>query len=365
MPRKQSGLFNEYYRLIYIMLVSFVTGALLLIAIMLIGEVKDNGGIAKVYGVVLAVLILLSIAALAGCIIRRLRKQHRLTIQQDISDRKTREAAFSIRGMMQLIQTLFAERVKSKGLSLQVIFDPILPDTMIGDATRLTQILVNLIGNALKYTENGEITVIVNGEHRTATSIRLRCYISDTGIGISKEKLPYIFEHFKQTQEAMLPDYGDPGLGLANVKDLVILQDGDITVDSEVGKGTTFSFSIPYHIADEPLFRYIHPAYIRGVSKGDRQYEKTVTGQFIALIPKRLIELREALQANDRHQLSLIAQDMKTSMAAMGVTGVVIELLNEVSGVPLNEMEKKIALIEEICTAAVREAVMFNETLAE
>lgn len=326
-PGKQSGFFREYCRLCCIILVSFVTGALLLAAIMLFGEVEENGTRARCYRAVLVTMILLSSAGLAGLIIRHLKKQYRLILQLDIAERKIREAVmirenllantsheirtplnsilgfinllkrkelsaecaecvdaiqrsgenllvivnhmldlskieagrmkivhtpFSIRRVMQSVRTMFAERHESKGLSFHVIFDPVLPDTMIGDAFRLTQILVNLIDNALKFTEIGEITVIVNGEYIDTQSIRLCCYVSDTGIGISREKLPFIFERFKQAEDGIARNCGGSGLGLSLVKDLVTLQQGEITVDSELGRGTTFCFSISYLIGNEP-----------------------------------------------------------------------------------------------------------------
>ena len=196
-----------------------------------------------------------------------------LTIINDILDISKIEAgmmriestAFSIRSLLYSIEAMFAAKIREKGLDFATTTDELVPDTLSGDPTRLTQILVNMIGNAVKFTPKGtiRITIGVKGvdvgaegvgiKKREGNHIRLVFAISDTGIGIAKEKLTGIFERFRQAEDSVTRKYGGTGLGLAIAKDLITLQGGEIEVESEVGKGTIFRFMIPYEIPAEPL----------------------------------------------------------------------------------------------------------------
>ncbi|MEF9477913.1 ATP-binding protein [Chryseobacterium sp. 1B4] len=160
---------------------------------------------------------------------------------------------FSINGLVNSVETFFTERAREKGLTLSSTIDPSIPDTLVGDATRLTQILVNLIGNAIKFTHQGNIFVKIYSKQQTEKDAVLGFKISDTGIGIDKEKLTEIFERFNQGEDSTTRNYGGTGLGLSIVKSLILLQNGNIEVSSEQGKGTTFHFYIPYGIAEEQL----------------------------------------------------------------------------------------------------------------
>jgi signal transduction histidine kinase/CheY-like chemotaxis protein/HPt (histidine-containing phosphotransfer) domain-containing protein len=160
---------------------------------------------------------------------------------------------FSINGLVNSVETFFVERAKEKGLTISSKIDSSIPDTLNGDATRLTQILVNLIGNAIKFTHHGNITVEIYSKQQTENEVIVGFKVSDTGIGIDKEKLIEVFERFNQGEDSTTRNYGGTGLGLSIVKSLIHLQKGDIEVISEQGKGTTFHFYIPYTIAKEQL----------------------------------------------------------------------------------------------------------------
>lgn len=184
-----------------------------------------------------------------------------MTIINDILDLSKIEAGmmritpgiFSINGLLNSVETLFSERVKEKKLTISSKVDTSIPDTLIGDATRLTQILVNLIGNAIKFTHQGTVSIEVYKKEQHENQVILGFKITDTGIGIGKEKLNEVFERFNQGEDSTTRNYGGTGLGLSIVKKLILLQNGDIEVSSEQGKGTTFSFYIPYEIAKEQL----------------------------------------------------------------------------------------------------------------
>ncbi|UPQ76067.1 hybrid sensor histidine kinase/response regulator [Chryseobacterium nepalense] len=160
---------------------------------------------------------------------------------------------FSINGLVNSVETFFVERAKEKGLTISSKIDPSIPDTLNGDATRLTQILVNLIGNAVKFTQQGSISIEIYNKNQTENEVVVGFKVSDTGIGIDKEKLSEVFERFNQGEDSITRNYGGTGLGLSIVKSLIQLQNGDIEVASEQGKGTTFHFFIPYAIAKEQI----------------------------------------------------------------------------------------------------------------
>lgn len=160
---------------------------------------------------------------------------------------------FSINGLVNSVETFFVERAKEKGLTISSKIDTSIPDTLNGDATRLTQILVNLIGNAIKFTHQGNINIEIYNKQQTENEVVVGFKVSDTGIGIEKEKLLEVFERFNQGEDSTTRNYGGTGLGLSIVKSLIQLQNGDIEVISEQGKGTTFHFYIPYAIAKEQL----------------------------------------------------------------------------------------------------------------
>ena len=157
-------------------------------------------------------------------------------------------APFSIRELLRAVQTMFTEKMNEKGLQFSLALDDSIPDILTGDATRLTQILANIIGNAVKFTPMGRIMIEVNNKGSDGNGIRIGFIIRDTGIGIAKEKLSEIFERFRQAEDSITRTYGGTGLGLSIVKDLVDLQHGDINVESEPGQGTVFSFTIPYQV---------------------------------------------------------------------------------------------------------------------
>lgn len=160
---------------------------------------------------------------------------------------------FSINGLLNSVETFFIARAKEKKLEISSTVATSIPDTLIGDATRLTQILVNLIGNAIKFTHEGSIRIEVYCKEILKDQVIVGFKVSDTGIGIDKEKINEVFERFNQGEDSTTRNYGGTGLGLSIVKNLVLLQNGNIEVTSEQGKGTSFQFYIPYGIAKEQL----------------------------------------------------------------------------------------------------------------
>ncbi len=152
---------------------------------------------------------------------------------------------FSVKEVIRATVKEFSVQARNKQLSLQCEFSADLPDTAIGDPGRLRQILMNLVGNALKFTNQGEIMVRVVRLQDNA----LQFSVSDTGIGISAEKQKSIFEAFVQADTSSTRHYGGTGLGLAIVSQLVALMQGRIWLESKAGSGSTFYFTARFGLA--------------------------------------------------------------------------------------------------------------------
>jgi len=153
---------------------------------------------------------------------------------------------FRLKDVMENVKAIFIHRVKKKGLAFHLETDARIPHLVKGDPYRLNQVLINLIGNAIKFTGQGSITVKVDLQQRTAEQAELLFTVTDTGMGIPEERLPEIFDNFSQAGLDISRKYGGTGLGLAISKQLLQLQGGNIYVTSEAGKGSVFSFSITY-----------------------------------------------------------------------------------------------------------------------
>ena len=140
-------------------------------------------------------------------------------------------------------------RATEKGLEIACRVAPEIPDHLRGDSGRLQQVLVNLLGNAVKFTEAGEIFVNVNAESITADKVRLHISVSDTGIGIPKDKVEQVFHPFEQAESSTTRRFGGTGLGLPISRQLVEMMHGRLWIDSELGRGSTFHFTAEFGIA--------------------------------------------------------------------------------------------------------------------
>jgi signal transduction histidine kinase len=159
---------------------------------------------------------------------------------------------FSLKEVLTSAIAIFEHRLMKKGLLLHADLDTAIPDRLIGDPHRLNQILINLIGNAIKFTDQGSISIAAALQRRSGTEVILSFAITDTGVGISAEALPYIFDSFSQAGGDTSRRYGGTGLGLTICKQLLHLQGGDITATSMPGKGSVFTFHLSYAYHDSP-----------------------------------------------------------------------------------------------------------------
>ncbi|MDQ6618967.1 MAG: PAS domain S-box protein [Pseudomonadota bacterium] len=155
---------------------------------------------------------------------------------------------FSLTDLLGKVTEMVAVRAREKGLVLLSDIAADVPCDLVGDPTRLRQVLLNLLGNAVKFTETGDIALLVTKDASSPDAAVLRFMISDTGIGIPDEKLSAVFERFTQADSSTTRRYGGSGLGLTISKRLVELMGGRITVESGVGKGSVFSFAVPLEV---------------------------------------------------------------------------------------------------------------------
>ncbi len=158
---------------------------------------------------------------------------------------------FSLREVVGTTLQTLGVRAHARGLELAFRITADTPDALIGDEGRLRQILVNLVGNAIKFTERGEVVVGVESEVLSSGKARLRFHVRDSGIGIAIEKQQLIFEPFEQADGSITRRHGGTGLGLAITSKLVAMMGGEITLTSKVGQGSIFSFTLEMEIQGE------------------------------------------------------------------------------------------------------------------
>ncbi len=199
---------------------------------------------------------------LAGYVQMALQASQRLTrLLSDILDLSRIEAGkmpfvhepFDVRDTVLEIRELLLPLARQSGIDCGLFVDPRLPRIVIGDAARLQQLLTNLVGNALKFTRAGQVAITVSRLPAPDESrCRLLFSVADTGVGIPEATLPHLFEPFTQSAHGHRRDHPGAGLGLAICRRLVDLMGGDITLESEVGAGTTVTFSLPFGLPDAP-----------------------------------------------------------------------------------------------------------------
>ncbi len=156
------------------------------------------------------------------------------------------EIDFDLFELLNGIKHALKLKAEEKNIKLKIKYDNDIPSIVLGDPTRLSQILINLVGNALKFTEEGFVSVEVEVLSETDTNMDINFTIEDSGIGIPKHKMEMIFERFSQANGEITRKFGGSGLGLSIVKNLVELQGSEVYVESEEGKGSKFSFTLRF-----------------------------------------------------------------------------------------------------------------------
>ncbi|MCX7839586.1 MAG: response regulator [Anaerolineae bacterium] len=209
---------------------------------------------------------------------------------------------FDLRQVVENVGALFAERASQKGLELIVSIDPSVPTALRGDPFRLSQVLTNLVNNAVKFTERGEITVTVQQIGLDDGRVRLRFAVKDTGIGIAPEQQARLFKPFSQADLSTTRKYGGTGLGLAISRRLVEMMGGHIALTSRLGEGSTFEFIIPLELGSaEALQQSLVAANLKGarvlIVDDNATNRAVLYHQVIAwgMLPQSASNAREAL----------------------------------------------------------------------
>jgi PAS domain S-box-containing protein len=248
-----------------------------------------------------------------------------MTIINDILDFSKIEARrldleqvpFSLRDSMGDIMQTLAFRASEKGLELAYHFLPDVPDMVVGDPGRLRQVVVNLVGNAVKFTERGEIVVSVNMEQNREDESLVHFVVTDTGIGIQTEQQTRIFEAFTQADASTTRKYGGTGLGLSISARLIELMGGRIWVESSEGKGSAFHFTVQFGLQKGPVVRQIpkKPEHLQA----PRQTLREVGGPLrILLVEDNSVNQKIAVSMlAKRGHAVIVAENGKEALAAL------------------------------------------------
>ncbi|MEP7380661.1 MAG: ATP-binding protein [Gemmatimonadota bacterium] len=179
-----------------------------------------------------------------------------LALANDILDRGRLEAAggplverpFDMRALVRDLVGNLEPLAREKEIALHVTTDARIPVSVLGDPTKLSQVLNNLLGNAVKFTERGEVTLNASVIRLTAGEVFVRVSVTDTGIGIAADALPHIFEEYRQADDAIAPRFGGTGLGLTISRRILQALGSDLHVRSTPGEGSEFRFDLPLHL---------------------------------------------------------------------------------------------------------------------
>ena len=255
-----------------------------------------------------------------------------LTIISDILDFSRIEAGrltidpipFDLQNTVDEVVALVADKAGKKGIELIARHAPGMPQRVVADAGRIRQVLLNLVGNALKFTDRGHVLVGMERTDEGGPLARICFSVEDTGIGIEADKLDAVFEKFTQADGSITRRYGGTGLGLSISKQLVELMDGEIAVTSTPGRGSTFTFTLTMPVSDDEPVRAAPLADLKGVRVLVlHQHDKVraVLGEQLETWGARrtgvatgnaaMLELRAAAEAGDPYHIAIIADNVE------------------------------------------------------
>jgi two-component system sensor histidine kinase/response regulator len=213
---------------------------------------------------------------------------------------------FDLRELLEKVADTLAVRADEKGVDLAVHIDDDVPTALVGDPLRLRQVLTNLLGNAIKFTEKGIVVIRVVRNPRADKPGALLISVTDSGIGIPAEKVPKLFDPFSQADSSVTRKYGGTGLGLAIVDRLVRLMGGTISVDSEPGRGSTFSFTSEFEVVEVSASAAVAPNSsldLRGVRVlvvDDNQVNRTIVRETLVPCGAIVIEAASGFEGIER-----------------------------------------------------------------
>ncbi len=231
-----------------------------------------------------------------------------LTVINDILDFSKLEAGrvqiesapFDLRQVMEDVSELLAPQIPKARIDLVLEYPAALPARFLGDGGRIRQVVTNLVGNAIKFTERGHVVIRVTGINQDDVAMRLRVSVEDTGAGIPPEKIKLLFQKFSQLDGSTTRKHGGTGLGLAISRQLVQLMGGTIGVESRVGEGSTFWFEVPLTLNAQPEVTAVPLAELRGLRAlivDDNAVNRRVLAEQIAAWGMRAHCLESAVEA--------------------------------------------------------------------
>lgn len=298
---------------------------------------------------------------------------------------KLEYSAISIYYFFQDLETLFSLKFKKKGLRFLIEIDNELPKSLILDETRLRQVFINLIGNALKFTNEGYIKIGATfslSNIETASKINLTLKIEDTGIGIPEDQTEKIFNTFEQVSGQKNRDYGGTGLGLAITKNIIKLMNGKINVESEIGKGTTFIIDIPdveiaagkvaqvSPIQDEGIIKFEHKKIL---IVDDIDYNREIIKNFLSDWDFTILEAingKDAVDKVNKNKPDLILMDMKMPVMDGYEASNILKSNKDTIDIPIvaitaSALRQDEEIIKKTCNGYIRKPVSKKQLITE
>ncbi len=205
------------------------------------------------------------------------------------------EQLFELQGTIQEVFSLFSAEAGKKNLELAYFIDQNLPKLIYGDMARLRQVLINLVANAVKFTNQGGVYLVASKASGADEKLMVEFTVKDTGIGISPEKCDRLFQPFSQLDSSMTRKYGGTGLGLAICKSLVEMMGGEIRVESMEEKGATFVFSIQAAMPEDELARGCEAEEPDGVVRQARMHHKALVVDDHPINQRLMVSMLEKL----------------------------------------------------------------------
>jgi PAS domain S-box-containing protein len=186
------------------------------------------------------------------------------------------ERPFNLRELTYSIFYSLTLKAEEKGLAMRVLTDEAVPEYLIGDPVKIGQVLTNLLSNAIKFTEQGSVTIDLRVKERKKAAVVLQCKVADTGIGIPADRLDKVFEEFTQASYEVSVKYGGTGLGLTISQRILEMYGSKMTVASEPGQGTTFSFDLALQVGQQPA--------LSGAGEETSPEDKSIKGVRVLLV---------------------------------------------------------------------------------
>jgi len=274
---------------------------------------------------------------------------------------KLEEVPFDVRKEIKNVEEILQFKAKEKGIRLITVISDDIPECVLGDSTKLNQILINLTGNGIKFTDTGSVIISASVKEKRENDLILKFEVEDTGIGIPEDRLGKIFRSFTQADSDTTRKYGGTGLGLTISRQLLKLQNGNISVSSKPETGSTFSFEIPYKIGTPESMSMEQPGQPGRDSLKDLRILVVEDDEFNVMVVKDTLETalegvvlevakdgKEAIQKWNNGQYDIILMDIELpEMNGCEVTKFIRKSGKQQSNVPIiamtaNAMQKEV-----------------------